>query len=293
MTKKKFWGFILCIIMAVSMVPLMVSADIGPKPSVSVAFEWAEDAESLEGQPYYATLLSEKRSTGPASAYDGSYARYTADNEEYDIWKKFVAYEDGDGYYFLQEFWDCTGKDSFRWGYYPPDPFKILLYFPEADVFVATDIYERYAFDTYYRVNLEDFEVVSVEKTYDYSLEVINLIVRVVITILVELLVALLFGLRSKKQMVLLTGINVSTQIILNVLLNIINYNKGYFTFVFYYILLELLVLSIEAMVYVVVLRQKEYGTVSKTRAIVYAFVANVVSFAVGLWIAQHVPGIF
>lgn len=287
MTQKKIWAFLICIIMAVSMLPLWASADIGPKPSVSVTIEGAA------GETYFATLLSERKSTGPASAYDGSYARYTADDEEYDIWETFVAYEDCDGYYFLQEFWDCTGKDTFRWGYYPPDPFKILLYFPEQDVFVSTGIYERYAFDTYYKVGLEDFEVVSVEKTYDYSLEVMNLAVRIVITILVELLLALLFGLRSKRQLALLTGINVSTQIILNVLLNIINYNKGYFAFVFYYILLELLVLTIEAVVYGAVLRREKYGTVSKTRAIAYAFVANAVSFGAGLWIAQQVPGIF
>lgn len=287
MTQKKILAFLICIITAVSMLPLWASADIGPKPSVSVTIEGAA------GETYYATLLSEKRSTGPASAYDGSYARYTADDEDYDTWETFVAYEDSDGYYFLQEFWDCTGKDSFKWGYYPPDPFKILLYFPEQDVFVSTGIYERYAFDAYYKVSLDDFEVVSVEKTYDYSLEAVNLAVRIVITILVELLLALLFGFRSKRQLVLLAGINVSTQIILNVLLNIINYNKGYFAFVFYYILLELLVLTIEAVVYGVVLRREKYGTVSKTRAIAYAFVANAVSFGVGLWIAQQVPGIF
>ena len=287
MTQKKIWAFLICIIMAVSMLPLFASADIGPKPSVSVTIEGAA------GERYFATLLSERKSTGPASAYDGSYARYTADDEEYDIWETFVAYEDSDGYYFLQEFWDCTGKNSFRWGYYPPDPFKILLYFPEQDVFVSTGIYERYAFDTYYQVSLEDFEVVSVEKNYDYTLEVVNLMARILITILVELLLALLFGLRSKRQLALLTGINVSTQIILNVSLNIINYNKGYFAFVFYYILLELLVLTIEAVVYGAVFRREKYGTVSKTRAIAYAFVANAVSFGAGLWIAQQVPGIF
>lgn len=287
MTGKKFCAFLLCIIMLVSMLPLFASADIGPKPSVSVTIEGAA------GETYFATLLSERKSTGPASAYDGSYARYTADDEEYDIWEKFVAYEDSDGYYFLQELWDCTGKDSFRWGYYPPDPFKILLYFPEQDVFVSTGIYERYAFDSYYQVSLEDFEVVAVEKTYDYSLEVVNLAVRIVITILVELLVALLFGLRSKRQLALLTGMNVSTQIILNVLLNMINYNKGQYAFVFYYVLLELLVLTIEAVVYGVVLRREKYGTISKSRAICYAFAANGISFTVGLWIAQHLPGIF
>jgi hypothetical protein len=51
--------------------------------------------------------------------------------------------------------------------------------------------------------------------------------------------------------------------------------------------------LTIEAVVYGAVLRREKYGTVSKTRAIAYAFVANAVSFGAGLWIAQQVPGIF
>ena len=80
---------------------------------------------------------------------------------------------------------------------------------------------------------------------------------------------------------------------LLNVLLNIINYNKGHYAFVFYYILLELLVLAIETVIYATVLGRKTLGGVSKGKLIFYAFVANIASFAAGLWIAQHVPGIF
>ncbi len=279
--------FLLCVLITVNLFPLTARADIGPKPSVSVTIEGAV------GKEYYATLLSQNKSTGPASAYDGSYARYTADDEGYEIWKKFVEYEDSDGFYFLQEFWDCSEKNAFRWGYYPPRVFKIVLYFSEEDRFVSSEIYERYAFDSYFTFTLEDQSKVVVDKDYDYSLELFNLAVRIVLTILVELIATLLFRLRSKSQILLFAGTNVITQVGLNVLLNVINYNKGQYAFVFYYMLLEILVLAGEAVIYGAFLGREKYGSVSKGRAVGYACVANVVSFIVGLWIARQLPGIF
>lgn len=72
----------------------------------------------VEDEEYYATLLSESKSTGPASVYDGSYAFYQEGDEEYEIWKRFVEYQDSDGFYFLQEFWvechPCINTSSLR-----------------------------------------------------------------------------------------------------------------------------------------------------------------------------------
>ncbi|MBR3762777.1 MAG: hypothetical protein IKK59_08595 [Lachnospiraceae bacterium] len=295
MRKNKMICLLLCVMFILGLMPVKAKADIGPKPSVTVTIR------GLEDEVYYATLLSKHKSTGPASVYDGSYARYKSGDEGYDIWQKFVAYEDSDGYYFLQEFWNCSDKNEFRWGYYPPTPFKILLYFPEQDAFIVSGIYERYAFDTYYSVDLQGLHIESVtvdetiiaEKCYDYSEELINLAVRIAATILIELVIALLFGLRTRKQLLLLTGVNVFTQVVLNVLLNIVNYNKGHYAFVFYYILLELLVFVIEALVYAVMLTRISNGQTGKGKVVFYAFAANAASFGLGLWLAQVVPGIF
>ena len=198
-----------------------------------------------------------------------------------------------DGYYLLQEYWTCTGSDEFRWGYYPPSPFKILLYFPKSDSFVVSGIYERYAFDSYYAVDVSESGVLTARKTYDYTWELISLAARIVITILVELLIAFLFGLRGKKQLQLLAVVNVVTQVVLNVLLNLVNYNKGHYAFVFYYILWELLVFGLEAVIYSLVLKKSEFGAVSKGKAVLYALVANGASFGIGMWIANLIPGIF
>ena len=292
---NKIYSFLICVMLLVGLCPITARADIGPKPSVTVTID------GLEGKTYYATLLSERESTGPATAYPKANARYYEGKDGYEIWKKFVEYEDCDGYFFLQEFWDLSEKNEFRWGYYPPNPFKILLYFPEYDAFVTSGVYEHYAFDSYYHINLEHVDLekesggilVYAEKSYDYSLELGNLAARIVITILLELAVAFVFGLRAKLQWRVLTAVNVFTQVVLNVWLNIINYNKGQMAFVFYYILLELLVLAVEAVIYASVLSRPTLGGTSKRKLISYAVVANVLSFAAGLFIAQYIPGIF
>lgn len=295
MKEKRLRLFIVYVCILIGILPMTVKADTGPKPSVNVTIC------GIENEEYYATLLSESRSTGPASVYDGSYAFYQEGDEEYEIWKKFVEYQDSDGFYFLQEFWECTDTDEFRWGYYPPSPFKILLYFPEYDSFVVSEVYERYAFDTYYTVDLTGVDiqntavtaVVEAEKNYDYSLELASLAARIVITVLLELAVAWVFAFREKRQLLFLAVVNIITQIILNLLLNGINYKQGQRAFVFYYILLELLVFLIEAAAYSRILPKVSAGAVKRRRATLYALAANLVSFIAGLWIAHLVPGIF
>lgn len=156
-------------------------------------------------------MLSERSSTGPYSAV-GSFegdSRYAEDEEDYEIWSKFVNYEDKDGYFFLQFFRDCTETSEFKWTYYPPQRFKILMYFPEYDSFTVSDVYERYAFDSYYKVDgnnielmpLSNFDGLKAVKNYAYTGEIISLIARIVGTIVIEVVVALLFGYRTRNQL--------------------------------------------------------------------------------------------
>lgn len=271
--------------------PPRVSADMGPKPSVTVSIQ------GLEGRTCYATLLSQRESTGPASAYDGENARYAQGDEGYEIWRAMADFQDADGFYFLQEFWDCTGTDSFRWGYYPPSVFKILLYFPVEDTFVVSGVCERYAFDSYFTMELNGEAAMGepplVEKSYDYTWEIVSLLVRIVLTIFLELLVALLFGWREKRQLLLLAGVNTATQALLNILLNLANYAQGWMMFLFCYVLLELVVFAVEAVVFSAFLPRVSRGPVKKGKAVWYAFAANALSFLAGLGLAKALPGIF
>ena len=302
--KRRIGTVLLCMILIFTMLPTTAMADIGPKPSVEIQFTGVE-----EGVTYYATLLSYHKSTGPASAWDEN-PLYSKEGDP--IWKAFADYKDSDGYYFLQEYWDCTGKNQFRWGYYPPTPFKVLCYFPETDTYAVSGIYERYAFDTYYKVDLSEGSVLKAKKNYDYTWETISLAARIVITILLEMGLALMFGYRHKKQLRFLAAVNIVTQILLNILLNVLNFRIGHWAFVFYYVLLELLVILMESILYVLVLPKMSLSitqdrieaietgkkvsvpkTIQKRYTVIYAVVANMASFAIGLLVARLVPGIF
>ena len=301
---------LMCVVMVMMIFPITASADTGPKPSVRITFE------NLGDDLCYGTLLSSKPSTGPSSAWDGNEedARHNENPNEqysyqpfgYDIWKAFVDYDEKDDFYFLQEAWQINETKELAWTYYPPNEFKILLYFPETGEYAVSGVYERYAFDSYFTVNMDGAKLsvdyneelssndrLNAYKSYNYSVEIGSLVARILITIIIEMAIALLFGYREKKQLLLLAGVNSGTQIILNVLLNIINYNSGEMAFVVFYVLFELIVFAIEALLFCHLLNKISIKQKPKWLAVVYALVANAVSFGAGMLIAEWLPGIF
>lgn len=310
-TKKlpKIIIMLACTLSIVMNLFITANADMGPKPSVHIHFE------NMGDELCYGTLLSSAESTGPACVWDGNEksAKYN-ENElypyadlDYATWKAFVEYKDSDGYYFLQEGWQVNETKEIDWTYHPPSSFKILLYYPEKNKFVASGIYEKYAFDTYYTVDMKGVEIGSVEyneglsnnehidayRSYNYRQELISLAFRIIITIAIEMAVAILFGFRKKKQLLVLASVNIITQIILNVLLNIINYNDGPSAFVSSYIFLEFIVVVLEAVLYCIILKKVSEQPKKNWYYVLYALIANAVSFGAGFIVAQTLPGIF
>ncbi len=321
--KEKF-GRLFAVVLAVTVMlcfSVSLSADLGPKPSIHITFLNMPEGEC------YGTLLSKTDTTGPASVWDGNdeYAHHN-ENENYSwgafdyaTWKKFVEYDDPDGFYFLQEGWDVIESDGIHWTYYPPQEFKILLYFPETDEFVTSMIYERYAFDSYFTVDMSTVgsimpegavildhvnpdtgdhgesadKLLLADRSYDYTAELVSLIVRILLTIAIELIVGLIFGFSGTKQFWVLFIINGITQVILNVLLFFSDYMMGYMAFVVFYILLELLVFAIEAVVYSILMKRYSDKPKKSWYYILYAFAANGVSFLTGMALAKWLPGIF
>lgn len=300
---------LLCAVFVISTFSIAVSADTGPKASVRILFK------NMDDELCYGTLLSKNQSTGPSSAWDGTAVNakhnendyYSYATLNYETWKAFTEYEDADGYYFLQEGWLVSETKKIEWTYYPPSSFKILLYYPKTNTFVVSGICERYAFDTYYTVDMDGVNIGSVEydkelstderihayRSYNYAQEIISFIARILITILIETAIALPFGFRKKKQILLLIGVNTATQILLNVLLNIINYNSGQMSFVVSYILFELIVFAIESVVYCTYMKSLSEPPKKNRFYVIYALIANAISFGAGLVAAQILPGIF
>lgn len=291
----------LCIIMVVLLFPMTVNADMGPKASVRIQFEHMGD------ELCYGTLLSKEKSTGPASAWDGRTESAQKEYMDPGIWEIFVNYKDPDGYYFLQRSWKVSESKELAWTYYPPDDFKILLYYPETETFVSSGIYERYAFDTYYTVDMNGVDIGSMEynegmstsgrlnayRSYHYRQEILSLLARIALTIAIEMIVALLFGFREKNQLLILIIVNLVTQIVLNVLLNIINYNSGPLAFTAFYALFEIIVFAMEAVLYCKILKKASERQKKNWYYVTYSFAANSVSFGAGFFLARALPGIF
>lgn len=254
------------------------NADTGPKWFVEISFK------NLPSGELYATLLSESKSTGPYSADYSHYLECETESQaikEIDL--KFGAYTDKDGFYYLHNFSKLDDKATFRWGYYPPTKFKILIYSKTEDKFIENDeILERYAFATYYAFDIAAGKTV---KSYDYFGEIVKLVFRILLTVGIEIAIALLFKYRGDK-LIFITIVNVVTQLVLNILLNAINYRSGWLKMSVLYVVCEMVVFLLESAAYCVGMRIIENKHEEKHRFflfhVLYALAANLASFILG-----------
>lgn len=279
--KKRLWGLILALVLCCVLV-LPAYADMGPKPSVNLTLE------GLEGQRYAVTMVSPKKEYGPW--YVGKEYDDHAGPE--DCWQAFERYQDPDGWNFLGYLEECTDTQQFSWDYYPPSPYKIVIWLAEEDTYVTSGPMERYAFDSYYTVRYAPESGLSIRRSYDYTWELISLVCRVVLTIAVELALAWLIGWRARRDVKVLLWTNVATQLGLNLALNVINYYQGSLALVFSMAVLELIVFIVEGLVYSRLL-PKNPETGAKRHVWLYALGANGVSMVLGFYLAKWIPGIF
>lgn len=282
---KRACSISICTIFLIVILHMSALADMGPKPSVTINFD------GINESTYYATLLSEEVSTGPYTAITSdteNYAQYQKGDDDYEVFLKFVQYEDINGFYFLQFFEDCTMTDQLRWTYYPPEKFKILLYFPESDTFISSDeIYERYAFDSHFIATIQDNSIVA-EKSFYFTSELSSFIKRLFFTLLIEILIALLFQYKKISQLKLIVLINIATQIFLNVALRI-GSTPGHLS----YAVLEGIIIVIEAIIYSIYINKNMDEKKTSFKPIVYALVANAASFFFGLGLYFIRPDMF
>ena len=289
-------GQILCCIMLLSAAILPARADTGPKPSVTVTLE------GLGGRVCYATLLSEQESTGPSwAAKPGQPLEFPLDTSEEErlAWKQFRAYSEDEAlsdFYFLQEAWDAS-SGSFKWGYYPPYTFQIALWFPAEQVLVVSNTCQRYAFDSYYTLDLSSLSFmprgmirgVEAVQSYDHSGELSGLCCRILITVALELLAAWCFRIRSHGAVLSVLAVNLLTQTALNAGLNLYAYQNGPGYLFLPYLMMEAGVLAAEFLCYCIL----PVTGRDKKRAFRYALAANLLSLAAGWWLAHVLPGVF
>ena len=278
--KNRFFAAVLTVLLLIPMLPVIAYADCGPKPSTYIT------VHTVGGERAVVTLLSEKEHSGPYHKVEpgeepNEYQELNAVEEE--AWEVFRDYADPDGYSFLGELWDA----NVDWNYWPPENFKIAVYYPDYDVlWVSEDSYDRYAFHSDYRLNLPALGAgaqsggvdMVLKKSSDIPAEVVGLLWRIFLTIVIELSVARVFGFESKRQKKVLLRVNLVTQIGLNVMLWVWYYWSGPLTAMLGLAAAELVVLLAESVAYLLWLREDE----SKLRTVGYAICANLMSVVVG-----------
>lgn len=277
----------LFIIMAIMllMIPLggvKVSADIGPKPSVTIEFK------GMKNQTYYVTLLSKYDSSGPWSL-NSNYKELPSG--QHSLNKIFASYQDTDGYYYLSYVKDCTNTNLFEWTYWPPDEFKILLYLPETKEFIVSpESYTRYAFHSTYTATVTG-DTILLETSPSTTAEFLALLLRILCTLAIELCLALVFSYCKKQQLIIITLTNIATQLFLNLMLfKIITTDQSWYTFYFYYAVLELCIIVSEGFIYQHLLNRYSLFTESKRHPWLYSLTANIASFFLGLLLSFWIP---
>lgn len=272
---KKVFVFILVSVCVFFSVSVNAFADMGPKPSVTVYVNGVED-----GREYYIALIEKMRT----SWYNG-----TNTEGRDDVLDKIQEYSKNDGYclYNLPNgytYHKAKGRDSARCGYYPSQTFKILLYFPDNESFLVSEVQDKYAFSAYYyvEVNGDSLSVAPYGGAKGIAVEACGLLVRIALTVLIEIGVAVGFGYRGKRELKVILITNIITQLLLNAFIAYGDYILGGFGATVAYIIGEIVVFVAEAIVYSAKLPTISEVCTSRGAA-GYAFLANLASFFGGV----------
>ena len=278
--KKRVISLILMVLLLLPVLTVTVSADMGPKPGTSIT------VRPGGGEYTVVTLLAKEENNGPhwTIGPDDEPSSWVAKDERLaQAWYAFRDYADPDGYHF----WGSIYEGSVTWGYFPPEDFKIAVYYPEYGIlWVSEDSYERYAFDSDFRLNLpavgagaQSGEVDMVlKKTSNLGSELAGFLFRVLLTLAMELAVARVFGLTEPGQKKLILRVNLLTQVGLNLLLWGWYYFDGPLAAMVRLILAEIVVLVVESVIYQRKLRQEE----SRGKILGYTILANLASVTLG-----------
>ena len=126
-------------------------------------------------------------------------------------------------------------------------------------------------------------------QSYNYALEAVGFALRVLLTLAIELLIAKPFGYLAPRTRRTVIITNIATQVLLNLGLNIINFQAGWLAMAMSYILLEISVFVIEGIIYTFTLSHRDDDGRRRgiAKAWLFSLTANLASFVIGGLIAR------
>lgn len=278
----------LCFAAAITIFLITMKLDIGPGSEITI-----EGIHSSQLKEFYITFFFEtdNDSNGVNGVLDRETVPYEEGTVEYKVWNAFTDYSDADGYYFMKKFWSYND-------YYTPfnlicntssSSFKILMYNPDQDIFITSKAYDKYAFNSYYELDMDKIfaespEIVLTRWKYNRTDEIKEgLIFRIILTVLIELGIAFIFMLNGKKTVLCIFSVTSVMQIIFNIILNYVVYLRGTgLTLNIIYSCFGFVIFIIETVLFSLLLPRISDEKVRIRKCILYSFIANAAALAVG-----------
>ena len=266
--KKRFLCLMLFVLI---MIPSVVLADAGPKPSINI------NAINMPDSMCYMDLLVEVSGAGEADPeflegeYDQNMVRSLSSYYS-DGWGPTVVNKER----IIFDDIRCKvldGECFKQFGYMPPDRFKIIVVSEDGNI-VVSNIVERKAFNS--KVSF-DYESGIAEENGVVSSILLQFLITFSLTLIIEGLILIAFRFSFRKYWLLVLLVNLLTQIVLTAAISLSMITAGIFLAILVYFLAEFLILITEGVIYGLTLKQHKPG-----RRILYALTANIVSFVVG-----------
>ena len=256
---------------------LPVYADMGPKPDLVIDFSGIHE-------PCVVTVLSTVKSYGPNQPMQIAWMPWwdeQAPEIDKEIDQKFI-----DETKLLNEdrteqlyFWGVLAQNSpYVFGYYPPETFYVLVYFPETDSFLLSEeSYTRTVFHTELAITVENGKLLFNARQPLYGImknwkDNDAVVLRLLVTVITEIVIGMFFMKYTQKSMLTVIGVNVITQILLNIVIWLRYYVLSNSVSTYFPVLAgaEVLIFLIEGFIYSKLISREELS-----RPYLYALIAN------------------
>lgn len=256
---------------------LPVYADMGPKPDLVIDFSGIHE-------PCVVTVLSTVKSYGPNQPMQTAWMPWwdeQAPEIDKEIYQKFI-----DETKLLNEdrteqlyFWGVLAQNSpYVFGYYPPETFYVLVYFPETDSFLLSEeSYTRTVFHTELAITVENGKLLFNARQPLYGImkswkDNDAVVLRLLVTVITEIVIGMFFMKYTHKSMLTVIGVNVITQILLNIVIWLRYYVLSNSVSTYFPVLAgaEVLIFLIEGFIYSKLISREELS-----RPYLYALTAN------------------
>ena len=270
--KKRFKAFVLAtmVVFALVAAAVCVSADTGPKPSITIK------TNGTVGEKYYLDLLIEC-DNGYPNLKDAEIAELDAE-----MFKTLSEYTDDGWYPAIAHgtpaplFGTVVPEDdgTSRFSYFgTPNRFKVIIV-TESGTVKVSDVVEKTVYQQVFSLDFADMTVkTSQSAAKSYLIQFASTFFP---TLIIEFLLLFAFGLSPKQYWWAIIAVNLVTQLFLTSVLAC-NPVILYGGFIFFFVMLELVVMLIEAAAYLVIMKKERLW-----KRIVYAVTANVASAVVG-----------